>query len=95
MSQTISNDQEYEEIEQSQIDLFKLKIFALLMCRGKSDEKADVLVDIILGHHLGEKKDTDVISWMNPRLVTSIKNLIYFSEIFPKKYLKNYLPTLP
>ena len=39
---------------------------------------------------MGPKED--VISFMNPRLVTSIKHLIYFSEIFPKKYMKNFIP---
>ena len=109
------------------------------MCRGKSDEKADILVDIIIGEHLvkkekpkivtepsketenreigafgielhvplgipsmpsglhllGEKEENEVISFLNPRLVTSIKYLIYFSEIFPKKYMKNFLPMTP
>ena len=39
---------------------------------------------------IGPKED--IISFMNPRLVTSIKYLIYFSEIFPKKYMKNFIP---
>ena len=29
----------------------------------------------------------DVIDWVNPRLISSVRLLIYFSEIFPKKYL--------
>ena len=98
------------------------------MCRGKSEEKAEFLVDIILGEHLkedhkekyhakpkepaqeskgafhvpnmhidmetvglGKKEAEDVINYKNPRLVLAMKHLIYFSEIFPKKYMKNYL----
>ena len=120
------------------------------MCRGKSDEKAELLVDICMGQDLVKKEkpkpkaeengelviesketekpkekgafgmkmpvmempiiempvikidgfenmlgngpEEEVISFMNPRLVTSIKYLIYFSEIFPKKYMKNFIP---
>ena len=82
----------FEKIEESDIDLFKLKIFALLMCRGKPEVKADILVDIVLGEHMKEKSKDDILKWHNPRLIRAIKHLIYFSEVFPKKYMKNFLP---
>ena len=86
-----SDPSAFEKIEQSSIDLFKLKVFALLMCRGKSEHKGDILVDMILGNNLKEKSKNDLVNWHQPRLKAVIKNLIYFSEIFPKKYMKNFV----
>lgn len=37
-----------------------------------------------VGHN--SSNNTDKIAWKNPRLIQSIRKLIYFSEIFPKKY---------
>ena len=88
------NSGEFEKIEESKIDLLNLKIFALLVCKGKSEEKADILFDIIMGPTEEIKDKDNVISWMNPRLVKSVRQIIYFSEIFPKKYLTNFMPNL-
>jgi hypothetical protein len=33
------------------------------MCRGKSEHKADILVDMILGQNLKEKTKNDLINW--------------------------------
>jgi hypothetical protein len=52
-----------EKIEEENIDLFKLKIFALLMCRGKSEDKADFLVDVIIGERTDDKSKNDVFNW--------------------------------
>ena len=70
---------------EKEIDLFALKIYALLMCCGKSETKASILFDLVVGKK-GTKSDDDKITWKNPRLQLSVKKLVYFAEIFPKKY---------
>ena len=70
------------------------------MCAGEPREKAELLFDLIIGKHghlevekqvsQGENRDKALkklkIDANNPRLMLSIKKIIYFSEIFPKKY---------
>ena len=34
-----------------------------------------------------EKSENDSISWVSPRFINVIRKIIYFSEVFPKKYL--------
>ena len=71
------------------LDLFSFKIFALLICRGTVDQKAQKLWDLI-NIEAGMKpidKYKDKIMWNNPRLKKSIRLIIYFSEILPKKFL--------
>lgn len=45
--------------------------------------------------NLIEDDDCDVnISWNSKRLITSFKKLIFFSEIFPKKYQNEFMDEL-
>ena len=60
-------------------------MYALLMCCGTSSDKASILFDLVVGKKF-LKNENDKITWKNPRLILSVKKLIYFAEIFPKKY---------
>ena len=80
------------------IDLMQLKILGLLLCEGEEVEKADILFDVMFGqgiYNAGYKykmRDKYKITWKNPRLIETVKKLIYFSEVFPKKYLEYFIP---
>jgi hypothetical protein len=52
-----SEGKDYEKLDEKELDLFSLKIYALLMCCGKSETKASILFDIVTGHK--NKVDTD------------------------------------
>ena len=67
------------------IDTFKLKMFALLMCKGSAREKSSELFSAIVGP-AGMKVGKDQISWRSTRMQSAFKKLLWFSEIFPKKY---------
>ena len=74
----------FEFFEDAQIDLVNLKVFALMMCMGKSRDKASVLFNLCMGpkikkkeneideskhhHHYDEDKH-DTITWKNARLI--------------------------
>ena len=61
------------------------------MCPGSSKTKADHLFDIILSPQKPTKSDEEqTIDWRNPRLIGAISKLIYFSELFPKKYYNHF-----
>jgi len=77
------------------IDVFALKIFAILMCKGTIREKATILFEAIEGGLQGSSgKDHEEhsgshecsIAWSSGRMKLAFKKLIFFSEIFPKKY---------
>jgi len=70
---------------QLNIDLFSLKLFALLMCKGSIKEKADIMFDIALGPE-AVKQEKNSIAWKSGRMVSAFKKLIFYSEVFPKKY---------
>lgn len=78
---------------QISIDVFALKIFALLFCRGTIKQKSLVLFDVILGPQ-GVKMQTESLSWKNTRMLRALRLLVYFSEIFPKKYQTNFIDHL-
>lgn len=40
---------DFENLEYSSIDLVNLKIYALLMCIGKPEDKGEVLFDMCVG----------------------------------------------
>ena len=57
------------------------------MCKGSVREKAELFFDVIIGPlkvELNDKEET--VAWKSGRMVNAFKKLIYFSEIFPKKY---------
>ena len=68
----------------------------MLLCPGDEVDKADVLFDIMMGGGLMletydyNKRDKDKITWKNPRLIYTVRTLIYFSEVYPKKYVKAF-----
>lgn len=64
-------------------------MFALLMCNGNIKEKAGVFFDTIIGQE-GKRNNVETISWRQSRLVTGFKKLIFFSEIFPKKFFNDF-----
>ena len=70
---------------QINIDLMELKIFALLMCKGTVRYKAGIMFDIAIGPEK-VKESNGTISWKSSRLIRTFKQLIFYSEIFPKKY---------
>jgi hypothetical protein len=67
------------------IDVFLLKIYALLLCRGDLKTKIEVLMDLITLYQKSDK-----IMWSNKRLELAMKSIVYFSEILPKKYFQMY-----
>ena len=74
--------------ENNGVDLFNLKIYSLLMCRGELSEKAGILFDLIMIYN--KEKDTNkrILFWNHPRLRNAIKMLVYMSEILPKKHFQ-------
>ena len=55
------------------------------MCKGSVYEKAHVLFDIILGIEK-VRQGEEYISWRSGKMTNAFKKLIFFAEIFPKKY---------
>lgn len=77
------------------MDVITLKMFALLMCKGTVNEKANVFFDIVIGMEKVKQNDEEAsIAWNASRLVTGFKKLIFFSEIFPKKYQNEFMEEL-
>jgi hypothetical protein len=70
----------------SGVDLYNLKIFALLMCRGELSEKAGIIFDLIMVFNKEKDPEKRILRWNHPRLRKAIKMLVYLSEILPKKY---------
>jgi hypothetical protein len=67
------------------------------MCKGSLRTKATYFFDLLLGPETAkaeknerEKDDTGnsktYLAWKGSRLTNAFKRLIFFSEIFPKKY---------
>lgn len=65
------------------IDVFSLKMLALLICRGNVKTKATLFLDTIIGRD-GLAAGRDVVTINNARLIRGTKKLTYFAEIFPK-----------
>lgn len=61
------------------------------MAVGEIADKADLVFDMMYGPKTSDKNfkksDHDKISWLSSRFIFIIRKIIYFSEIFPKKYL--------
>jgi len=57
------------------------------MCTGKTHDKAERLFEVIIGPAKVEENDeNEMVCWNEHRLSNAFKQLLYFSEIFPKKY---------
>mgnify|MGYP006109909627 CR=1 FL=1 len=63
------------------------------MCKGKLREKARILFDIVMGPTKLLQGET-LVSWKSGRIIKVFKQLIYFSEIFPKKYQGEFVHEL-
>lgn len=82
-----------ETVIQININLFNIRMFALLMCKGTVAQKAKALYDIILGR-AAETSDQSTVCWSSARMKNAFKKMIFFSEIFPKKYQNEFLKEL-
>ena len=60
------------------------------MCKGTLKDKSEVLFDVILGPE-GKKQNRETIGWNNSRMKKAFKKLIFFAEIFPKKYQHEFM----
>jgi len=62
------------------------------MCKGKIRDKAELLFEVIIGPIKAEENNEDeTVAWKSGRMVNAFKKLIYFSEIFPKKYWNEFM----
>jgi hypothetical protein len=63
------------------------------MCKGSVKVKSDLFFDLVVGLE-GIKQNKDTIAWKSGRMSHAIKRLVFFSEIFPKKYQNEFLQEL-
>ena len=63
------------------------------MCKGSVGVKADLFFDLVVGPE-GMKQNKETIAWKSGRMSLAIKRLVFFSEIFPKKYQNEFLQEL-
>ena len=68
-----------------QIDLFAIRILSLLMCRDNAKVKGHLFMDTVIGR-TGRALGRDTISINDQRVKRAFKLLLFFSEIFPKKF---------
>lgn len=89
--QDLTASDDYVPFKQTtMIDTLILKVFCVLFCRGSHKEKALILFDAMIGP-TGLKLEREQVSWKSSRMQKAFKYLIYFSEIFPKKYWSEML----
>jgi hypothetical protein len=63
------------------------------MCKGSVKVKSDLFFDLVVGPE-GIKQNKETIAWKSGRMSLAIKRLVFFSEIFPKKYQNEFLQEL-
>ena len=63
------------------------------MCKGTVRYKAGIMFDIAIGPEK-LKEENGTISWKSSRLIKAFKQLIFYSEIFPKKYQNEFIEEL-
>ena len=68
------------------IDFFSLKILSLLVCRDPVKVKMTLFLETVIGPEARPLSDQDMIDMSSGRLRRAIKLLLYFSEVFAKKY---------
>ena len=75
------------------IDMINFKLFALLMCKGSIRRKAENLFELAAGQINGQTGITgdEVIAFNSGRLTRAFKQIVFFSEIFPKKYHNEFV----
>lgn len=64
-------------------------MLALLMCRDSVRVKSMLFLDTVIGHD-GLILGRDTITINSSRLRRAVQWLLFFSEIFPKKYYSNF-----
>ena len=69
------------------IDVFNLKVFAFLICRGQHKRKIDIMYDLIW-QKKNAKKKWPRITWTHKNLKPFFKKLFFFTEVYPKKLFK-------
>ena len=71
------------------VDTFSLKILALLMSRGTIKEKTNLFFDLV--HNKQNRiEGNESIKINDHRLMRAIKEILYFSEIFPKQFHSHF-----
>lgn len=75
---------------QAMVDTFVLNIFGLLFCKGTIESKAQILFETIIGPN-GLKAEKNIVSCRSKRMTKAFKFLVYFSDVFPKKYWKEFM----
>ena len=68
---------------ENMVDLFSLKVLALIVARGSTKEKANLFTDLVIGRE-SHLQGVHYFFIDDPRLLRALKEIIYFSEIFPK-----------
>ena len=68
-----------------QIDIFSLKMLAILMCRDTIENKATLFVDTVIGR-VNLDQNVTSIQAESIGLKRGIKLITWFSEVFPKQY---------
>ena len=62
------------------------------MCKGSIRDKAARFFEVIIGPLKAEENnDNETVAWKSGRMVNAFKKLVYFSEIFPKKYWGEFM----
>lgn len=71
------------------------------MCKGTVLEKANILFDVIESPYTAPNKlpenegnEERTICWSSSRMRNAFKKLVFYSEIFPKKYQNEFLTDL-
>jgi hypothetical protein len=89
-------DEEEQKIEEAtlEVDLHKLKILCLMVCRGEPKFKAEKLFDIILKVKPGTTPTKTQVVWQNKRMKQSFAFMIKCSEFLPKEFFNLQLKSL-
>lgn len=69
------------------INIFSIKVFALLMCRGVYTDKTKLIYDLLQQEETSNKQLNLV--WTSPNLRKFTEMMFFFSEMFPK-FFGNY-----
>ena len=70
------------------LNLLRLKIYALIVCRGDVKDKSEYLWNLII-NDCWDNHHTE-ITWKNKRFKQIIYLFIYFNELLPKHYVHTY-----
>lgn len=71
------------------INIFNFKALAFLICRGEPEKKCNILWDLIWNEKDCQHKRKQ-LKWDAKNLKNFFKKLLFFSEVFPKRFYKEY-----